>query len=64
MERNKAIQSEKWLNKFNCKPKYRKKKRINKLLSALGSVRIVKNFDLGLENATSVTVFHYKDQTS
>ena len=33
-------------------------------MSGLGSVRIVKNFDLGLENATSVTVFHYTDQTS
>ena len=47
------------------------------LLSGLGSVRIVKNCDLGLENAAchrsaasgsiwkaSVTVFHYTDLTA
>ena len=46
-----------------------KKKKINKLFTGLGSVRIVKNCHLGLENAalgrsifkTSVTVFHYTD---
>ena len=53
---------------------YRRKK-INKLFAGLGSVRIVKYCDLGLENAalglrplasgsifkSSVTVFHYTD---
>ena len=32
-----------------CKPIYRKKK--NKVFAGLGSVRIKKNYDLGLENA-------------
>ena len=34
-----------------CKPVYGKKKKIKMLLAALGSVRIGKNCDLGLENA-------------
>ena len=35
--------------------------KINKLFTGLRSVRIVKNCDLGHENAASVTVFHYTD---
>ena len=38
------------LRKPTCKPIYSKKE-INKLFAGLGSVRIVKNCDLGLENA-------------
>jgi len=38
------------LRKPTCKPVYRRKK-ISKLFAGLGSVRIVKNCDLGLENA-------------
>ena len=38
------------LRKPFCKPIY-SKKQINKLFAGLGSVRIVKNYDLGLENA-------------
>ena len=38
------------LRKPTCKSVYRRKK-INKLFAGLGSVRIVKNSDLGLENA-------------
>ena len=34
------------------KKKERKKKKINTLLAGLGSVRIGKNSDIGLENAT------------
>ena len=37
------------LSKPTCKPIYRRK--INKFLAGLGLVRIVKNSDLGLENA-------------
>ena len=58
------------LRKPTCKPVY-SKKWINKLFAGLGSVRIVKNGDLRLENAalgpsasifkTSVTVFYYTD---
>ena len=51
-------------------------KKINKLFTGLGSVRIVKNCDLGLENAalglrpraafseSSVSIFHYTDLQS
>ena len=61
------------LRKPTCKPAYHKKKKINMLLSGLGSVRVVKNCDLGLDNAalgaavsgsiikTSVTVFPFTD---
>ena len=38
------------LSKPTCKPIYSRKK-INKLFAGLGSVRIVKNCELGLENA-------------
>ena len=38
------------LRKPTCKPIYSRTK-TNKLLAGLGSVRIVKNYDLGLENA-------------
>ena len=38
------------LRKPTCKPVHRRKK-INELFAGLGSVRIVKNCDLGLENA-------------
>ena len=38
------------LRKPTCKSVYRRKK-INKLFAGLGSVRIVKNSDLGLENS-------------
>ena len=39
------------LRKQTCKPVYGKRKKIKMLLAALGSVRIGKNCDLGLENA-------------
>ena len=38
------------LRKPTCKPIYSRKK-MNKLFAGLGSVRVVKNCDLGLENA-------------
>ena len=58
------------LRKQTCKPDYGKRKKIKMLLAALGSARIGKNCNLGLENAaeaegsifkTSVTVFPYTD---
>ena len=39
------------VHKQTCKPVYGKRKKINMLLAVLGSVRIGKNCDRGLENA-------------
>ena len=45
------------LRKPTCKPIYHRKK-LNKLFAGLGSVRIVKNCDLRLENAARGRIFN------